>query len=103
MSNEYNKLEVCPYNPNHVMKSSRIQYHIAKCEKNYPTWVACHYNHCHRMPADKLAAHLPVCPNRKIMNWNHDKTPMHPSYPVPDSVADDISAWNLNFEDWTKG
>lgn len=55
----------CPFNKQHRVQEFRLQYHIARCEKNYPGYAVCPYNACHRMQQDEFRAHLHVCPSKQ--------------------------------------
>ncbi|XP_043495221.1 gametocyte-specific factor 1-like [Polistes fuscatus] len=57
----------CPYNENHKIAKSRIQKHIVKCEKNYPSdyKVICPFNATHRLFKHEITEHITKCPERK--------------------------------------
>ncbi|XP_063234553.1 uncharacterized protein LOC134537733 isoform X2 [Bacillus rossius redtenbacheri] len=59
----------CPYNRSHMIRRSRIQQHIVKCERNYPglqmEW--CPHNASHRFAHhEDFLAHVPNCPDARI-------------------------------------
>ncbi|OAD54812.1 Gametocyte-specific factor 1 [Eufriesea mexicana] len=60
---------ICPYNKNHIITKSRLQKHIVKCEKQFPTHykVMCPYNATHRLFKEELEEHIITCPARNIL------------------------------------
>ena len=52
MSND--NLVACPYNPKHIIKQTRMAYHLIKCKENHPgvNLVTCPFNATHRFPAE---------------------------------------------------
>ncbi|XP_037703360.1 gametocyte-specific factor 1-like [Choloepus didactylus] len=65
---ESEALETCPYDPNHRMPASRLQYHLASCKKKNPKiakkMANCKYNACHVVPIKRLKEHEATCVNR---------------------------------------
>ncbi|XP_069892054.1 gametocyte-specific factor 1-like isoform X2 [Dipodomys merriami] len=65
---EPENLEICPYDPNHRMPASRLQYHLASCRKKNPKiakkMANCKYNACHVVPIKRLKEHEANCVNR---------------------------------------
>ncbi|XP_014691739.2 gametocyte-specific factor 1-like [Equus asinus] len=65
-------LEICPYDPNHRMPASRLQYHLAACRKKNPKRVKkmanCKYNACHVVPIKRLKEHEATCVNRTAID-----------------------------------
>ncbi|XP_062971744.1 gametocyte-specific factor 1-like [Cynocephalus volans] len=54
-------LEICPYDSNHRMPASRLQYHLASCKKENPKiakkMANYKYNACHVVPIKRLKEH----------------------------------------------
>lgn len=63
----------CPYNPTHQVSRSRIQGHIVKCAKKYPTLEICPYNASHRFPKSEQLNHISDCPNKVLQVGQHSK------------------------------
>ncbi|XP_021542415.1 gametocyte-specific factor 1-like [Neomonachus schauinslandi] len=65
-------LEICPYDPNHRMPASRLQYHLASCRKKNPKiakkMANCKYNACHVVPIKRLKEHEANCVNRTAID-----------------------------------
>ncbi|XP_004774589.1 gametocyte-specific factor 1-like [Neovison vison] len=65
-------LEICPYDPNHRMPASRLQYHLASCRKKNPKiakkMANCKYNACHVVPIKRLKEHEANCVNRTAVD-----------------------------------
>ena len=59
----------CPYNSSHVILKSRMQGHIVKCKKNYPTAnkVVCPFNAIHHVDKPDYQYHVSTCPDRRIV------------------------------------
>ncbi|XP_007518362.1 gametocyte-specific factor 1-like [Erinaceus europaeus] len=101
-------LEVCPYDPNHRMPASRLQYHLASCKKKNPKiakkMANCKYNACHVVPIKRLKEHEANCVNRTAVDdepFNLPKvTP--PSSELNEqstnttSEVPDHDAWNID-------
>lgn len=60
---------ICPYNESHRIARSRIQKHIVKCEKNYPSdyKMMCPYNATHRLFKHEMAKHIITCSTRQLI------------------------------------
>ncbi|XP_072623978.1 gametocyte-specific factor 1-like [Vulpes vulpes] len=69
---ETEALEICPYDPNHRMPPSRLQYHLASCRKKNPKiakkMANCKYNACHVVPIKRLKEHEVNCVNRTAVD-----------------------------------
>uniref|UniRef100_A0A8C5KX55 Gametocyte specific factor 2 n=1 Tax=Jaculus jaculus TaxID=51337 RepID=A0A8C5KX55_JACJA len=69
---EHEALEICPYDPNHRIPASRIQYHLASCKKKNPKiakkMANCKYNACHVVPIKSLKEHEASCINRTAID-----------------------------------
>ncbi|XP_053751542.1 gametocyte-specific factor 1-like [Panthera pardus] len=65
-------LEICPYDPNHRMPASRLQYHLASCRKKNlkiaKKMANCKYNACHVVPVKRLKEHEANCVNRTAVD-----------------------------------
>lgn len=55
----------CPYNPAHILKQSRMVYHMVKCAKNpnIPALVDCPYNAKHKIRPQDMVDHMYKCPS----------------------------------------
>ncbi|KAG8518314.1 Gametocyte-specific factor 1-like, partial [Galemys pyrenaicus] len=100
-------LEICPYDPNHRMPASRLQYHLASCKKKNPKiakkMANCKYNACHVVLIKRLKEHEANCVNRtavdeglfnlpKVISPNSEanEKPSNDANQTPDSEA-----WNV--------
>lgn len=47
-------LIACPYNPTHMLRSDRIEYHLVKCKRQHPELQlqVCPFNHTHHIKPD---------------------------------------------------
>ncbi|KAL1505889.1 hypothetical protein ABEB36_005343 [Hypothenemus hampei] len=92
---------MCPYNPSHYIRKSRMEYHLVKCRKSFPQngrFVMCDFNSTHRIPMPEIQYHHETCPDRKkieveIYQEEAKDPPIQiplPNLPVPvDSSWDD--------------
>uniref|UniRef100_A0A3P9IX18 CHHC U11-48K-type domain-containing protein n=1 Tax=Oryzias latipes TaxID=8090 RepID=A0A3P9IX18_ORYLA len=93
------KLLLCPFDKNHLIRTCRFPYHLIKCRKNHPKLAAelktCPFNACHLIPPHELAHHTETCAHRVTVDPKDDCT----GWEVP------ITAWvNPDMtEDWDKG
>eukprot|EP01099_Mayorella_cantabrigiensis_P005561 TRINITY_DN4507_c0_g1_i1.p1 TRINITY_DN4507_c0_g1~~TRINITY_DN4507_c0_g1_i1.p1 ORF type:complete len:381 (-),score=97.52 TRINITY_DN4507_c0_g1_i1:200-1312(-) len=58
----------CPYNPEHRMPPTRLQWHLVKCpDKKYygEQYATCPYNATHKILKSDLADHQRRCPDKK--------------------------------------
>lgn len=67
----------CPYNDKHMMRYTRLIYHLAKgCpDMGNSDYEICIYNWVHRVPKGTLEEHYEMCENKpKIVgdNFNQD-------------------------------
>ncbi|XP_015191188.1 PREDICTED: tRNA:m(4)X modification enzyme TRM13 homolog [Polistes dominula] len=71
----YIEVVTCPYNENHRIAKSRIQKHIVKCEKNYPSdyKVICPFNASHRLFKYEINKHIAICPAGREINLESSK------------------------------
>ncbi|XP_074595911.1 uncharacterized protein LOC141851035 [Brevipalpus obovatus] len=55
----------CPYNPAHIVKQSRMVYHMVKCAKNpnIPSLIDCPYNAKHKIRPQDMVDHMYKCPS----------------------------------------
>ncbi|CAO2600573.1 Gametocyte-specific factor 1-like [Lemmus lemmus] len=69
---ELEAIELCPYDPNHRIPASRLQYHLASCKKKNPKiakkMANCKYNACHVVPIKRLKEHEANCVNRSAVD-----------------------------------
>uniref|UniRef100_A0A673TTY3 CHHC U11-48K-type domain-containing protein n=1 Tax=Suricata suricatta TaxID=37032 RepID=A0A673TTY3_SURSU len=69
---ESETLEICPYDPNHRMPASRLQYHLASRRKKNlriaQKMANCKYNVCHTVPVKRLKEHEANCVNRTAVD-----------------------------------
>ncbi|XP_020020635.2 gametocyte-specific factor 1-like [Castor canadensis] len=83
-------LEICPYDPNHRMPASRLQYHLASCRKKNPKiakkMANCKYNACHVVPIKRLQEHEANCINKTAV----DEEPLNlPKFTCPSLESDE--------------
>uniref|UniRef100_A0A8C1DRS3 CHHC U11-48K-type domain-containing protein n=1 Tax=Cyprinus carpio carpio TaxID=630221 RepID=A0A8C1DRS3_CYPCA len=95
------KLLLCPYDPNHLIRACRFPYHLIKCRKNHPELVGelwtCPFNARHLMRKHELSHHISTCVDRCSVNDTcvaSDKTDSNFQIPV--------STWTAPVcdEDW---
>jgi len=62
-SREKDDFVKCPYFPAHIVKSSRLVYHLVKCAKNpnIPSLIDCPYNAKHKVKPQDMVDHLYKC------------------------------------------
>ncbi|CAF1084906.1 unnamed protein product [Brachionus calyciflorus] len=60
------ELIVCPFDPNHKVRSSRFESHIIKCKKQYANLGidVCPFNAKHVTPRSQIRTHIATCPDR---------------------------------------
>ena len=64
-----NELIHCPFNPNHLVKRSRLITHKKTCpDKNIRGIVQCPYNPSHHVLMENLEKHKEKCPDRVVIN-----------------------------------
>ena len=64
-----NDLIHCPFNPNHLVKRSRLITHKKLCpDKNNKGIVQCPYNPSHHILIENLEKHKEKCPDRVTIN-----------------------------------
>ena len=64
-----NDLIHCPFNPNHLVKRSRLITHKKLCpDKNTRGIVQCPYNPSHHVLIENLDKHKEKCPDRVVIN-----------------------------------
>ena len=69
-----NDLIHCPFNPNHLVKRSRLITHKKLCpDKNKKGIVQCPYNPSHHILIENLDKHKEKCPDRNIINNDLEK------------------------------
>jgi hypothetical protein len=62
----------CPYNEHHSVRLDRMQYHLMKCQKNYPDadFAICPFNATHHIPRINLESHIKECPHQPIVRFS---------------------------------
>ncbi|XP_053704995.1 gametocyte-specific factor 1 [Synchiropus splendidus] len=62
------RLLLCPYDPNHLIRACRFPYHLIKCRKNHPKLAkelkTCPYNARHLVKPQDFAHHMETCVDR---------------------------------------
>ncbi|PSN33047.1 hypothetical protein C0J52_17755 [Blattella germanica] len=93
----------CPYNQSHQILKSRMQVHIVKCRRNYPTAdkVVCLFNAIHHLDKINYQYHVSTCPDRRVVECQ--------KYEVYNSLGGDVNRFEYkepelppNEEDWDK-
>ncbi|PSN32050.1 hypothetical protein C0J52_16706 [Blattella germanica] len=93
----------CPYNQSHQILKSRMQAHIVKCKKNYPTAdkMVCPFNAVHHVDKIHYQYHVSTCPDRRVVECQ--------KYEVSNSFGGDVNSFEYkepelppNEEDWDK-
>uniref|UniRef100_A0A6G1S6Y8 Protein D7 n=1 Tax=Aceria tosichella TaxID=561515 RepID=A0A6G1S6Y8_9ACAR len=66
----------CPYFPEHVLRRSRMPYHLMKCQNNpaAPKLLACPFNYLHRVRPEDQQEHLLNCEDKVVKRYK-DKSP----------------------------
>lgn len=68
VDNGYDKYVSCPYEMNHQILLSRLQYHVEKCKKSHLTgqrMLECPFNATHKVPEIEFNCHKAyLCPDR---------------------------------------
>jgi len=61
-------LVVCPYDPAHMIRRTRMAYHLIKCKEQHPgvNLAICPYNATHQFPVEHEKMHLDSCKDRVI-------------------------------------
>ncbi|BES94096.1 U11-48K-like Hypothetical proteinHC zinc finger [Nesidiocoris tenuis] len=102
------QIAVCPFNRSHVMKTTKLQYHIVKCMKNYTgKKVVCPYNHSEYFEPEELIFHLANCASRAAAEVANKRivaskpvVPVNASTgPFPASDRHSDENWGLDDED----
>ncbi|XP_008837430.1 gametocyte-specific factor 1-like [Nannospalax galili] len=69
---ELKVIDRCPYEPNHKIPASRLQYHLASCKtknlKIAKKMASCKYNACHVVPIKRVKEHEANCASRSAMD-----------------------------------
>lgn len=69
---ELEAIELCPYDPNHRIPASRLQYYLASCKKKNPKiakkMANCKYDACLVVPIKRLKEHEAHCVNRTVVD-----------------------------------
>lgn len=69
------EMDVCPFNPVHIIIKHRMPYHIVKCQKSYTgeKLVVCHFNAMHWVPPQKMREHLEECEEYRVATMDHQR------------------------------
>lgn len=59
------QLVECPFDKNHKVKDSRLQYHITRCIKQHPGFEVCPFDATHRLKKPEMIRHILQCPSRR--------------------------------------
>lgn len=64
----------CPYDPLHLVRAKRFQYHLMKCRKNYAgqDMVPCPFNARHVIPRPEQRHHFANCPDKALIEPDHE-------------------------------
>lgn len=67
--------ETCPYDSSHVVKPSRLHYHLVKCQKAHPhkKMAICPFNATHHVLEAKEHEHIATCPDRVDMELQRNR------------------------------
>ncbi|KAG9465805.1 hypothetical protein GDO78_017704, partial [Eleutherodactylus coqui] len=70
-SQDPERLQQCPYDPNHQIRACRFPYHLIKCKKNHTEiasqLVTCPFNARHMVPRGQLSLHISRCDNKSCI------------------------------------
>lgn len=58
------KLVNCPFDPNHKVKSGRLELHIMKCVRQHPGFDICPFDFAHRFKKEHMREHIENCSSR---------------------------------------
>lgn len=69
----------CPYFPEHVLRRSRMPYHLMKCQNNpnAPNLLACPFNYMHRVRPEDRQQHIILCEDRVNKKYSDKATPSY--------------------------
>ncbi|XP_067941092.1 uncharacterized protein [Watersipora subatra] len=72
---EPDDLVKCPYDPVHMVRMKKLQYHLMKCRKNFPNrqMSSCPFNAGHIVPEAELRFHMNSCPDKHAMTLLHQE------------------------------
>ncbi|KAI8501227.1 factor 1 [Branchiostoma belcheri] len=64
-----NELIICPYDKVHLVRASRMPYHLMKCRRNYTSndMRTCPFNARHVVTIGEHRHHILNCPDRKVL------------------------------------
>ena len=103
---DWERTITCPYNPSHQITVERIQWHLVKCRKNYPSsdHVICPFNASHHVPRPEKEYHMSVCSDRKMVEMEKyslrsNSVHQQGNVNLPPSVVSDLPPCE---EDWEK-
>lgn len=73
MMDKNEPLEICPYNPSHLIRRNRLQCHLVKCKRNHPDaeMAICPFDATHVIAVPEYNFHIKVCPQRRIIERDH--------------------------------
>ncbi|XP_069614811.1 protein D7-like [Ranitomeya imitator] len=76
----------CPYDKNHMIRTSRFPYHLVKCRENNKAiakvLAICPFNARHRMPKPELDLHMESCESKCTLAPIPDDAVMQKAEPV---------------------
>ena len=104
---DWERTITCPYNPSHQITVERIQWHLVKCRKSYPSsdHVICPFNASHHVPRPEKEYHMSVCSDRKMVEMekyslrSHSVLHQQGNVNLPPPVVSDLPPCE---EDWEK-
>eukprot|EP00794_Sanderia_malayensis_P019117 gene19118-21034_t len=92
---------VCPYDPSHTVRASRMSQHLKKCRKNFGGngFEICTFNALHHVPTRNFEKHLMTCPDKSVIQQDveraqglqkHYLPPVdhHPKWEQPEMTED---------------
>ncbi|XP_042200252.1 gametocyte-specific factor 1 isoform X2 [Callorhinchus milii] len=104
-------LVLCPYDPSHKIRSSRLPYHLVKCRKNHPEMAkilrVCPYNARHQIPHTEFQQHVAHCAdgknpgNGESAEWKVNRCPVAPDIGKAEERPPCAEDWDLDEEEST--
>ncbi|KAM9617142.1 gametocyte-specific factor 1 isoform 3-T12 [Morphnus guianensis] len=103
------ELVPCPYDKSHLIRVSRLPYHLVKCQRNNPkvarTLATCPFNARHRVSQGKLQSHIASCPDKHQTDLPHEmdmslgKRMKQPEVPMAWQPPPCQEDWDAELED----
>jgi hypothetical protein len=100
------KLVSCPYDSSHVIRISKIQNHIIKCEKSHPELARrmkiCDFNATHRYLPEDEKDHIENCPDYvRFLNSKAKASIITRSCPLPNyQIPNSNNLINTDTDNW---